>query len=281
MEKYGHLHKYIGFIDSDEYIVLAGRYAGDTLDSFLLRFGDAPGVALNWYLVGSVEPIRRPSGLTGCNFVDCVPNRLVKSFCRSKFTARQKSVHECRFAPEYDDLKLQSVSVLGRNMSGPSNPHFAEHPAEYDAYLYHYVVKSFDDFVLKNTRGSGVGRYKSFSYYLDATAVFAQGVGHCRTVRSMMTRHGLCAGAGNYTIVPPDELRQRLQEESWSSLAQSRPGRIVIHGSIRHFYNITGTRMAQLITRTALNSGRGTQNSGASETARPSVTTITTTTSTM
>lgn len=195
MARYGPQHKYIGFIDSDEYIVLRGKYANDTIDSFLLRFDDAPGVVLNWYFVGSGQPIHRPKGLVGCNFVDCVPNRHVKSFCSTKFTERQQTMHECRFHSKHSSLGLRSVNVLGRQIDGPFDDNFTSSYESYDAVIYHYVAKSLDDFIRKNARGAGNGSRKPFDFFEHITKSISNGVGRCPIIRDAMTARGLCSDA--------------------------------------------------------------------------------------
>lgn len=215
MEKYGPQHKFIGFLDSDEYVVLTGKFAKDTLDSFLLRFGDVSGVALNWYFVGSSQPIHRPDGLVGCNYIDCAPNHHVKSFCNTKHTVGQRTMHECRF---HSNLKVagrkpHTVSVTGRKVSGPFNYHFTKKSKRnaYDAVIYHYVVKSLDDYARKNARGSGAGRHKTFQFFLHMVAQQAKGVGRCQAVRNAMLSRGMCAGSpgpGNFKLASAEAIER-------------------------------------------------------------------------
>lgn len=191
LRKYKRNHKFIGFIDGDEYIVLTGKYATDTLDSFLLRFGNVPGVTLNWFVVGSAQPIHRPAGLVGCNYLDCVADRHVKAFCSTEHTLRH-TIHECYYNLRTEVPTKFSVDILGQNMSGPFNDHFTNFTQSYDAFIYHYRFKSLDDFIRKNARGSGTGGRRSFDFYMNTLADLAKGVGRCHAVRDAMAHRGLC-----------------------------------------------------------------------------------------
>ncbi len=85
---------WIAFVDSDEFVVIAG----ETVNAYLARFEGWSGVALNWAIYGSDGHTEFPPGLVLESFTrrarpDFFPTRHVKSIVRPGFVARCLNPH--------------------------------------------------------------------------------------------------------------------------------------------------------------------------------------------
>ena len=82
--KHKRKHRFIGFIDTDEFIVTANPSASIPL--VLSQYEQFGGLALSWMSFGSSGHIRRPAGGVIANYRWCFPNRHIKSIVNTRYT---------------------------------------------------------------------------------------------------------------------------------------------------------------------------------------------------
>lgn len=155
MRRYGDRHKWLGFLDADEFVVLRNNRSAAPLIEFLESFAHSPGLALNWYQFGSSDHLTRPTGGVLTNYRQCYKNHEVKSFCQTQFLNRDglwlglnRSFHQCYFLPGYDTLDVFG-NVVRKGASRAAVSRLEEAPA----VVYHYSIQSLEDFEAKMVRG--------------------------------------------------------------------------------------------------------------------------------
>ena len=136
--------EWIGFIDADEFVVIAdGRSLGD----FLSDFEDHPAVALHWYMFGSNGHRLRPAGTVISEYTrrEALPNRHMKCFVRPECVAGYRNSHSWYY------LGMRcAVNEAGRRVRGSFDvPATAER-----AWINHYHHKSDQDYFEKAARKS-------------------------------------------------------------------------------------------------------------------------------
>lgn len=94
-------HEWLAIIDNDEYICIP---SGEKLPTFLTRYLDAPGLAINWVMFGSsyVQQLE-PNELQIERFFLRAPDNwpehfMVKSIVRPQYVAKA-DIHICEYAP--------------------------------------------------------------------------------------------------------------------------------------------------------------------------------------
>ena len=156
VKEYKDKTKWLAIIDLDEYLV---PLKAKDMRAFLREFDDASEVSLHWMMYGDSHAISRPDGLMTEFFTSHGKylNHTVKSIVRPKdvidFTAvasnhyvqvRGKSVNE-----NHDPVK----AMLNMNISGDK------------ARVNHYIVKTFEEFLHKKSRGHPEGIAIQYVYY--------------------------------------------------------------------------------------------------------------------
>lgn len=149
VDRFGGEHDWMGFIDSDEFVVL---HSHDSISEFIEMYKEASAVVINWALFGSSGHINRPSGLLVEEFTKRArPEerraRHVKSFVKISdfrsvgpnphvFDVTGATVNTLHEAPKWDELGI----TAGR--------------AIYDVcQLNHYFIKSLAEWREKMKRG--------------------------------------------------------------------------------------------------------------------------------
>ena len=98
--KHKRKHRFIGFIDTDEFIVTANPSASIPL--ILSQYEQFGGLALSWMSFGSSGHIRRPVGGVIANYQWCFPNRHIKSIVNTKYTLGPSlNTHAFNFVGEF------------------------------------------------------------------------------------------------------------------------------------------------------------------------------------
>lgn len=98
--KHKRKHRFIGFIDTDEFIVTANPSASIPL--ILSQYEQFGGLALSWMSFGSSGHIRRPVGGVIANYRWCFPNRHIKSIVNTKYTLGPSlNTHAFNFIGEF------------------------------------------------------------------------------------------------------------------------------------------------------------------------------------
>jgi hypothetical protein len=159
---FGSSFSHIGFIDSDEFIVV--KNDTNTIIDVLNKYKDYGGLTLNWMFFGSSGHITRPSGGILKNYNTCVTTFLVKSIVNTKRTVSvSKDPHHFIYQENF-----YAVDTNYQPQYGPLNPSNRTAPSNslYETcYINHYVLKSYEDFKNKHSRGSGTGMRKPMNFF--------------------------------------------------------------------------------------------------------------------
>ncbi|GBF93710.1 hypothetical protein Rsub_06813 [Raphidocelis subcapitata] len=151
LHQYGSRHKFMGFIDADEFVVLA-RDA--TLPALLRDYEQYRGLAMFSIGFGSSGHISRPAGGVLASYTKCAPKTpggYVKSFVQPSKVDRIVDVHTA----VYRDGG-HAVDVWGREYKGPFE--HTDRPADERAIIHHYHARSAEDWQRRARRGTnGVG----------------------------------------------------------------------------------------------------------------------------
>ena len=149
IREFGEQHVFMGFIDSDEFIVL--RNPADRLLDILERYRNYGGLTLNWMMFGSSGHITRPAGGVLRNYHKCHKNHHVKSIVNLRYVKDICSPHRFYYKSGY-----YAVDSNFSEVSGPFNPGLKQQIPQhlFDViYLNHYWTKSREDFMRKIDRG--------------------------------------------------------------------------------------------------------------------------------
>jgi len=182
LNKYRKKHRFIAFIDIDEFIVLDRGEGNQYLPDFLRPFENDGALGVNWRIMGSDNHTTRPPGGALENYLSCYPEKQenpqkhIKSIVNTKYKAKPTN-------PHYFETKgADTVDYNGRIIKGPFN----EDPPLKDISLHHYFYKSEEDFYRKHVRGTGARKRKSldqFDHAKAATDICPWGVELARRLR--------------------------------------------------------------------------------------------------
>lgn len=183
LKKYRSKHRFIAFIDIDEFIVLNRGDGNQLLPDFLRRFeNDVGALGVNWRVMGSDKHKARPPGGALENYISCYPEekessqKHIKSIVNTKYNAVPTNPHY------FKTEGAGTVDYNGRIVTGPFN----ENPPLKDISLHHYFFKSEEDFHKKHVRGTGARHRKSldwFDHAKEATDFCPWGVELARRLR--------------------------------------------------------------------------------------------------
>lgn len=147
---YGKDSRWMGFIDTDEFIVpKSTNWLPDLLKKYR-RFG---GLGVNWIIFGSGGNIEKPTDLQIKSFLKHSPreyyvNRHIKSIVQPRFTLRTKGdPHSFKFR-----FAKYCVNEKRKGISGAIVPHHSDL-----IQLNHYYTRSEQEFKAKIARGRGDG----------------------------------------------------------------------------------------------------------------------------
>eukprot|EP00596_Hydrurales_sp_CCMP1899_P002611 CAMPEP_0119039936 /NCGR_PEP_ID=MMETSP1177-20130426/9722_1 /TAXON_ID=2985 /ORGANISM="Ochromonas sp, Strain CCMP1899" /LENGTH=270 /DNA_ID=CAMNT_0007004489 /DNA_START=316 /DNA_END=1128 /DNA_ORIENTATION=+ len=145
LKTHGHKHMWIGFLDSDEYIILKDEFQ-QSLPDFLENFEMYGGLVLNWMSFGSSGHIQRPKGGILKNYYRCNPEGTVKTIVQPKYTiGTGVNCHYFTYKGAHYAVNEDGVRVDG---------HWSHPVAMSKIYINHYRLKSLEDFNLKRARWS-------------------------------------------------------------------------------------------------------------------------------
>ena len=151
LQKYGHLYRYMAFIDCDEFIMpLQKSKITDIIDCILSKDKNAGGIAVNWCMYGSSGYKVKPLGLLTENFIyhsklcngkgnDCIKSIVIPD-CVKKFTS-----------PHYPIFKFgfYNIDVFNRPVFSWRNI-----IREYQYLrINHYFTKSLDQWIKRRALG--------------------------------------------------------------------------------------------------------------------------------
>ena len=162
-QTFGHLHKWIGFMDADEFLEI--RDVGRSMKEFLQSYESYGALGINWIVHDSNDLLTRPksarSGFTRCVIDAPHPdgleplNRHIKSFVQTKYYESCASPHNF--------LLNSSMTTVGEN--GDEVAWAWREPITRDKILiHHYDVKSREQFQEKISRGNGLDDNRDWSW---------------------------------------------------------------------------------------------------------------------
>lgn len=169
LRNYGSKFSHMGFIDTDEFIVIADT--NSTIIDVLEKYREYGGLVINWMFIGSNGHKARPPGGVLRNYNKCVRNCHVKTIVNTRAVARTSNTPH-HFV--YRNGKYAVDSNFER-VDGPFNPphdrdgRLQTPPADLYSvvHLNHYVLKSESDFERKTRRGSGDGGNKTMAWFFE------------------------------------------------------------------------------------------------------------------
>lgn len=164
LHDYGHRHTFMAFIDVDEFLIL--RDGTPDIPTLLRGYEQYGGLVVNWVMFGSSGLQARPVANTLMSYWKCAPEDHPEN-CHVKSIVRPPHVADSATDPHHFQYKqpLTAVNTRHEVVKGPkSNTAALDRLA-----LYHYSIKSREDFAKKMARGSGMGNQKTmeYMYYID------------------------------------------------------------------------------------------------------------------
>jgi len=136
-------HKWVAFIDGDEFIVLR-KHAG--LPQFLDEFDEVGAVSLTWHLFGPNGHDTSPTGLITASLTrrKSAPGRMAKSINRVQAIASVASAHRCRLKPGYLRVDANKQPYSDDSYPGKTDV----------AHINHYMCRSFQNWMSRIDRGT-------------------------------------------------------------------------------------------------------------------------------
>ncbi|MEO8604725.1 MAG: glycosyltransferase family 2 protein [bacterium] len=129
-------HRWVAFIDGDEFIVLR-RHAG--LVDFLTEFEDAGAVLLTWYLFGHNGHTLNPDGMLTSALTRrrAAPGRMMKSICQAAAIESVYNAHRCRLRPGFAAVDANRRPFVNDAYPGKTEV----------AHINHYFCRSFENWM--------------------------------------------------------------------------------------------------------------------------------------
>jgi hypothetical protein len=195
LQRHRHRHRWLAFIDVDEFFVLHGGEEGG-IAAFMQPYEPYSGLGVHWMIFGNSGHKERPAGGVLANYVYCVPpdapiNRHIKTITNTKYLVDigpdpHTFIHTPGCPPVVNqDSKPLSGAVIHSQL-----------PVHSKIALYHYLLKSDADYSSKVKRGSGDGGRKNSAFQKavnqQATSICSFGIrlGLVCCSNSVIDQHG-------------------------------------------------------------------------------------------
>ncbi|GBG00587.1 hypothetical protein Rsub_13299 [Raphidocelis subcapitata] len=152
LRKHGQNHKYMGFIDTDEFVMLMRRYS--TLPELLRDYEDSSGLVLYIVDFGPSGHVARPAAGVLASYTKCTEKwrqgGYGKSFVQPAKTRAMARVHRGHYTQGH------AVDVWRRKYDGPTTA--GNRTDDERAMIFHYRTKSAEDWQKRDRKGtSGTG----------------------------------------------------------------------------------------------------------------------------
>lgn len=118
--RFRHRHRWLAFIDADEFIVFHDKAGTNNIAEFMKQYDQYGGLAINWVVFGSSGYKTRPQGGVLVNYRQCLPldqeqNQHVKVMAN---TAHLMTIGDDPHRVYYNDMnKFSTVNELGERVS--------------------------------------------------------------------------------------------------------------------------------------------------------------------
>lgn len=161
LRRYRHLHRWLAFIDADEFIYLVNN-TQPNIENFLKGYESYGGLGLNWVMFGSSNHTLRPPNGVLVNFVhslelDRPVHKHIKTVANTLYIDHVAGAHHSGYRRE-DKF---TVTENFERIDGPFSPF----PSHRKIVLLHYFLKSRQDFAAKIQRGAGGGGKKTMDQF--------------------------------------------------------------------------------------------------------------------
>ena len=164
LKNYGHLSKWIAFVDCDEFIV---PKSNDDIKEVLKDYENYGGLVVNWLFFGSGGHITRPDGLVTENFImsshkDWCLNNHIKSIVQPERTQSIGDPHFFKYKPPYFAVSEAKINIPGsivfkcKDCCTPGAPetHLSGNINANKIQVHHYYTKSEEEFMVRYYGGS-------------------------------------------------------------------------------------------------------------------------------
>jgi hypothetical protein len=147
LQRYGKLHKFMAFIDSDEFIVVVDKTK--RIPDILADYEQFGGVVMNWMVFGSSGHIATPPGGVLANYYKCFKNGCVKTIVNTEYTLKPGgNPHQFLYTEGHF-----AVSAGNKTLRVNGAVNLQLHTAFDTMYINHYNTRSYEDYVRKANRG--------------------------------------------------------------------------------------------------------------------------------
>lgn len=146
LQKYGKRHDFIGFIDTDEFIM--EKRKGLFLE-VLASLKQSGSLGLNWRMFGSDGRKTKPKGTHITSYKKWIPNDHIKSIVNTSFS------YGVPRNPHYFDGRKPTYNENGERITEALHPHSSS-----KVWINHYFTRSEQEWSekIKRGRGDGAGR---------------------------------------------------------------------------------------------------------------------------
>jgi hypothetical protein len=161
--EFGHLHDFMGFIDSDEFIVIKDKTK--LIPDILKAYTEYGGLTLNWMVFGSSGHIKKPPGGLLKNYYKCYPNFHIKTIVNLAYVSNTINPHYFH----YKDNKY-AVDIAGNKVKAALNPANGSNLSNYlfdTMYINHYYCKSFEEFKEMLLKRGSISNHKNINIFHD------------------------------------------------------------------------------------------------------------------
>lgn len=163
LRKYGHRHQFIGFLDSDEFLIVKDKSLPSVPHLLRELMAQKPigGLAVHWRVFGSSGHDDPPTEGVLKAFTKCTPvnnsmNDLVKTLANTDY-----AVKNAGHLVELNSTDVHIVKEDGSVVTSPKAPPSLQNRLS----LHHYMVKSRQEFLQKRARGGGSGRKRGEAWF--------------------------------------------------------------------------------------------------------------------
>jgi hypothetical protein len=144
-------HRWVAFIDGDEFIVLRKHV---NLQQFLEQFEDVGAVRLTWHLFGNNGYYSNPNGLITSSLTrrKRTPGRMPKSISKVTAISSIESAHYCTLKRGFTTVDANKRPYLPNLYRGKTDV----------AHINHYMCRSFEHWMNRIERGEAAFSKKNY-----------------------------------------------------------------------------------------------------------------------
>jgi hypothetical protein len=153
LKTYGHESQWIAFLDCDEFIVLKQH---NTIGDFIKNYENFAGVSICWYLFGSNNHLKHQPNLFEKYTMRKPLSCFVKTIVQPKYVIKMRVHHV--------EKSVKGKITVDEAKKEVNGMHTLYQNSRY-IQLNHYIVRSRNDFQLKNKVGGANGHIRSLQFF--------------------------------------------------------------------------------------------------------------------